>query len=160
MRKNYEIHDINEMGNPNMFMDKKAHHRFGYQRRIKDATDSNLLNNFFKCAKWVEENCPNLNGKFPCRHEVYHWTRLVVENGKAYLEYGSHGYGFEFALSLTETAYVSTGSCQSKPYAFPNIFFFRNDALEEFLRQWQSIKSDIISTNAIQRKVFSEEFEA
>ena len=37
MRKNYEIHDINEMGNPNMFMDKKAHHRFGYQRRIKDA---------------------------------------------------------------------------------------------------------------------------
>lgn len=159
MRKNYEWHDINEMGSPNMSMDGKSHPRFRFQQNMVGRTNNNLLSNFFKCAKWVEENCPNLNGKFPCRHEVYHWTRLVVENGKAYLEYGSHGYGFEFALSLTETAYMTTGSCQSRPYAFENIFFFRDDALEEFLSQWQSIKNSILSENAVQRKVFSNEFE-
>lgn len=159
MRKNYEWHDINEMGEPRMFIDGKSHPRFGLQQKMIEETDKNLLSNFFKCAKWIEENCPNLNGKFPCKHKVYHWTRLVIENGKAYLEYGSHGYGFDFALSSTETAYKTTGSGQSRPYAFENVFFFRNDALEEFLSQWKSIKNSILYANAVQKRVFSDEFE-
>ena len=159
MRK-YDFHCINEIGPASMFMDNKPHPRFGCERGMLSRTNQELLSNFFKCANWIKENCPNLNGEFNCRHSPYHWTRIVVEHGKAYLEYGSHGWGFDIALSLTETAVMSRGSCQSLPYAFENVFFFRNDALEEFLTQWRTIKESIIAKNNIQSNVFSDKFEA
>ena len=87
----------------------------------------------------------------------YHWTKLIVENGKAYLEYGSHGHSFEIALSTTETAYKSTG-CLFGKYAFENVFFFRNDALEEFLSQWAMLKFEIISKYRTQSDIYSIDF--
>lgn len=145
MRKNYVPCDINST-------------EFQFEFKQIEKTDKRLLNNFFKCAEWIEKNCRNLNGTFECKHNPYSWTKLVVENGKAYLEYGSHGYSFEYALSTTETATMTTGSCQSDPYAFENTFFFRNDALEEFLREWASIKNSIIIENEIQNKIYDENF--
>lgn len=131
--------------------------RFSYEKGLWKKTNQVLLNNFMKVANWIAENCPNLNGEFDCRHNVYHWTKLVVENGKAYLEYGSHGWDYEIALSTTETAVFSRGSMQSLPYAFDELFF-RDDALEEFLSQWQTIKQYVIAKNDTQNKVFSEDF--
>ena len=119
-----------------------------------------MLNNFFKCANWIEENCPKLNGVFECRFNTYYWTRLVVENGKSYLECGSHGSNFTYALSKTETATFSIGSMQSKPYAYKDTFFFRNERLEEFLSQWETIKKEILNYNIVQCKVYSDEFTA
>lgn len=154
--RRYVYHDIDEItrntisGNPAL--------RFGWENGLLERVNETLINNFFKCASWIEENCPNLNGEFKCRHNPYYWIKLVVENGKAYLEEGSHGYNFEIALSTTETARMTTGSMQSTPYAFLGKFFFRNDRLEEFLSQWGSIKNMIVAKNNVQSRVFSEEF--
>lgn len=154
--RRYEYHDIDEItrntisGNPAL--------RFSWENGLLERVNETLINNFFKCASWIEENCPNLNGEFKCRHNPYYWIKLVVENGKAYLEEGSHGYSFELALSTTETARMTTGSMQSTPYAFFGKFFFRNDCLEEFLSQWGSIKNMIAAKNNVQSRVFSEEF--
>ena len=159
MRK-YHYCDIDEMGLACWYVDGIARKRFRNEIRMEEQTDKALLANFMKCAKWVEENCPKLNGEFNCRHDPYHWTRLVVEDGKAYLEYGSHGWGFDIALSTSETAVMTRGSQQSLPYAFSGHLFFRNDALEEFLSQWKTIKVYVESANRVQRHVFSEEFTA
>lgn len=154
--RRYEYHDIDEItrktisGNPAL--------RFSWENGLLERVNKTLINNFFKCASWIEENCPNLNGEFECRHNPYYWIKLVVENGKAYLEEGSHGYVFDIALSRTETARMTTGSMQSTPYAFLGKFFFRNDRLEEFLSQWGSIKNMIVAKNNVQSRVFSEEF--
>lgn len=129
-----------------------------YELGLFKSTNRILMSNFNKVAKWIEENCPNLNGTFKCRHQVYHWTALVVENGKAYLEYGSHGHDYEIAVSTTETATFSRGSMQSLPEAYDGVQFFRNDALEEFLSQWKSIKEEIVAKNAEQTYVFSDDF--
>lgn len=134
--------------------------RFGCEKNMLERTNQSLLSNFFKCAKWVEENCPALNGEFQCKHNTYYWIKLVVENGKAYLECGSHGWGFTTALSQTETAVFTRGSMQDLPYAFEGKHFFRNDRLEEFLSQWKTIKSQIVSANNIQTAVYDENFEA
>lgn len=131
-----------------------------YENRLLDNTNETLISNFNKVAQWVEDNCPHLNGEFSCRHNPYYWIQLVVENGKAYLEEGSHGYSFHIALSTTETAVKSTGSMQITPYAFNGIQFFRNDFMEEFLKQWASIKERIIAENKAQCAVFSEDFVA
>lgn len=131
-----------------------------FDARLHRELNPTLLSNFFKCAKWIEENCPNLNGEFRCKHDPYGWTKLVVENGKAYLECGSHGYDFSYALSTTETATFSRGSCQTRPRAYRNVFFFRNDGLEEFLSQWIEIKQKIIVANRVQSAVFSDNFTA
>ena len=131
-----------------------------YEERLLEETNEVLVENFNKVAKWIQENCPHLNGKFSCRHNPYYWIKLVVEEGKAYLEEGDHGYGYSLALSTTETATFSRGSMQRTPYAFQGLQFFRNDRLEEFLKQWPSIKEDIIVENASQRNVFSDDFEA
>jgi hypothetical protein len=131
-----------------------------YELQLKNKTNVSLLNNFFKCADWIEENCPKLNGEFKCEHNPYYWIKLVVENGKAYLECGSHGWRFDFALSQTETAIFSRGSMQDLPYAFEGKHFFRNDRLEEFLSQWKTIKSQIVSANNIQTAIYDENFEA
>ena len=160
MKRTYDYKDINEMGLSQWYVDGVSHPRFGFELKRIEKTNKSLLNNFFKCATWIAENCPNMNGTFNCKHSPYHWTRLVVEDGKAYLEYGSHGWGFDTALSLYETAVITRGSMQSIPYAFRNIHFFRNDALEEFLSQWEQIKASIISANKLQSNVFSEEFVA
>lgn len=157
--RNYEYHSINEMGKAEWSMNGKPSPRFTHEMNLKKNTNSTLLANFLKCAMWIEKHCPNLNGKFPCRHQVYHWTQIVVENGKAYLEYGDHGYDFTIALSSTETAVMSRGSCQSKPYAFEDILFFRNDALQEFLSQWDSIKTAIIYESRTQNQIFSDGFQ-
>lgn len=131
-----------------------------YARRMLENTNKVLISNFNKVAKWIEENCPHLNGEFSCRHNPYYWIKLVVEDGKAYLEEGSHGYGYEMALSTTESATFARGSMQCTPHAFNGLQFFRNDRLEEFLKQWPSIKESVILENASQRNVFSDDFEA
>lgn len=151
MARKYEYHSFDEKTRNGLGT------RFSYEKGLWEKTNPVLLNNFMKVAKWIEENCPNLNGEFDCRHNTYHWTKLLVENGKAYLEYGSHGWGFDIALSTTETAVYSRGSMQSLPYAFDELFF-RNDALEEFLSQWQTIKEYVIAKNNVQSKVFSTDF--
>ena len=160
MARNYEYHNINEMGRPSSFIDNVARPRFSCELRLINDTNPILLENFNKCARWIADNCPRLNGVFDCRHNPYYWVRLVVENGKAYLECGSHGWGFDIALSLQETAVHSRGSCQRNSYAFRNVQFFRNDRLEVFLSQWSCIKSAIIAKNIIQSRCFSESFEA
>lgn len=156
MRKYYIPQDINETTISEV--SGKLCKKFGYENNLLKQVNENLINNFFKCAKWIEENCPSLNGEFPCRHQPYHWTKLIVENGKAYLEYGSHGYSFEIALSTTETAYKSTGAYLANTYAFENVFFFRNDALEEFLSQWATLKFEIISKYRTQSDIYSIDF--
>lgn len=156
MRKYYMPQDINKTTISEV--SGKLCKEFGYQNNLLKQVNENLINNFFKCAKWIEENCPSLNGEFRCRHQPYHWTKLIVENGKAYLEYGSHGYSFEIALSTTETAYKSTGAYMANTYAFENVFFFRNDALEEFLSQWATLKFEIISKYRTQSDIYSIDF--
>lgn len=156
MRKYYMPQDINKTTISEV--SGKLCKEFGYQNNLLKQVNENLINNFFKCAKWIEENCPSLNGEFRCRHQPYHWTKLIVENGKAYLEYGSHGYSFEIALSTTETAYKSTGAYMANTYAFENVFFFRNDALEEFLSQWTTLKFEIISKYRTQSDIYSIDF--
>lgn len=39
-----------------------------YERRMLGNTSKALISNFNKVAKWIEENCPNLNGEFRCKH--------------------------------------------------------------------------------------------
>jgi len=131
-----------------------------YEENLLKKANPMLIRNFNKVAKWVAENCPKLNGEFRCEHNPYYWIQLVVENGKAYLEYGDHGYSFSLAMSMEETATMATGSCQRKPYAFKGIQFFRNDKLEEFLKQWSAIKRKVIAENSIQSNVYSDDFTA
>lgn len=158
MRKNYVYRRIDEIttntmhGNPTLV--------YTFENTLLKRTDERLMKNFCKVAEWIGENCPNLNGEFRCKHDPFHWTKLVVEGGKAYLETGSHGWGFEIALSTTETAVFSRGSMQSNPYAFFGVRFFRNDRLEEFLSQWFDIKQKVIAKNNIQSNVFSDSFTA
>lgn len=154
----FEYHDINEMGKASSFIDNIARPRFRNQIKMVEDTNPTLMANFFKVAEWIKKNCPNLNGTFSCRHNVYHKIDLIVENGKAYLCEGGHDYGYSTYLSTTETAVYTQGSCQSAPYAFHNVFFFRNDRLEEFLSQWQSIKQNIIAKNIVQSNVYSADF--
>lgn len=130
-----------------------------YERRLLANTNKVLIANFNKVAKWIEKNCPHLNGEFNCRHNTYYWIRLVVEDGKAYLEEGSHGYGYSMALSTTESATFTRGSMQCTPHAYKGHQFFRDDMLEEFLKQWKSIKEFVIAENAAQSSVFSTDFE-
>ena len=158
--RTFEFHDINEMGNPEMFIDNKAHPRFSYELRLLEGTNKTLIANFHKVCEWIEENCPHLNGKFECRDNFFYKIHLIIENGKAYLCTGSHSYGYELYLSKTETATYTQGSCQDKPYGFKDIFFYKNDRLEEFLSQWGSIKRQIILKNDAQSRVYSEDFVA
>ena len=158
--KKFDYHDINEMGNACMFMDRKPHPRFSSELKMLERTDKTLINNFIKVAKWIEENCPTLNGEFECRHNVYYKIHLIVEDGKAYLCEGSHNIGYSTYLSTTETAVYTQGSCQGAPYAFRNVFFYRNDRLEEFLSQWPTIKMYVMSKYKLQSKVYSENFTA
>ena len=44
-------------------------------------------------------------------------------------------------------------------YAFENVFFFRNDALEEFLSQWAMLKFEIISKYRTQTNIYSDKFQ-
>lgn len=133
---------------------------FCYEKKMEEKTNQTLLSNVKKTFAWIKENCPNLNGTFECRHHPYHWVRLVVENGKSYLEEGSHGWDFDVAMSDTETAVFSRGSMQEKPYSFPQHFFFQNNYMEEFLSQWGDIKECVKLKNQVQTSVFSEDFEA
>lgn len=132
----------------------------GYESRLLAQTPKVLVSNFNKVAKWIEENCPSLTEEFSCRHNPYYWIKLVVEDGKAYLEEGSHGYGYSVAMSTTETATFTRGSMQCTPNAFEGVQFFRKDRLEEFLSQWQEIKKFVIAKNKVQCNVYSEDFEA
>lgn len=131
-----------------------------YEEGLLKKVNSQLVANFNKVAKWIEENCPRLNGEFSCSHNPYYWIKLVVEDGKAYIEYGSHGWGYELAMSTTESATFSRGSQQCTAYAYDGIQFFRNNALEEFLKEWGIIKERVILENRAQSLVFSDNFEA
>ena len=133
---------------------------FGWELGLLKRTNKTLIANFHKVCEWIEENCPHLNGEFVCRHNPFYKIHLIIENGKAYLCTGSHSVGYELYLSKTETATYSQGSCQGNPYGFKDIFFYRNDRLEEFLSQWGSIKRQIILKNEMQNKVYSEDFVA
>ena len=84
MARKYEYHTFDETCQGMRGLTQ----RFKNEQNLFERTNIILITNFLKCAQWVEENCPNLNGEFSCYHEPYHWTKLVVENGKAYLEYG------------------------------------------------------------------------
>lgn len=158
MRRNYSYQNIDEMhigsfsGEPCL--------RFSHEHGLLQKTNEQLMSNFCKVAKWIGENCPNLNGEFHCKHDPFHWTKLVVENGKAYLETGSHGWDFDIAISTTETAVFTRGSMQRNAYAFLGVLFFRNERLEELLSQWSYIKQQIIAKNDIQKNVFSNTFTA
>lgn len=152
--RRFEYHRIDERGKAS------PSPRFSYEQKRLESTDPILLANTMKVFAWIKENCPNLNGEFHCRHNPYYKIHLIVENGKAYLCEGSHGYGYATYLSAEETAVYSQGSCQSAPYAFKDVFFFRNDRLEEFLFQWKLIKNEVIAKNRLQESVFSDDFEA
>ena len=132
----------------------------GYEDSLLKNTNKTMISNFNKVAKWIETNCPHLNGKFKTSHDMYGWVTLVVEYGKAYLERGSHGYGFDIALSTTETATMTTGSCQSIPSAFLGKQFFKNEELEKFLKEWKDIKAKVIAENENQCNAYSDDFEA
>lgn len=130
-----------------------------YEKTLFNSTNQQLLGNVLKCFKWVKDNCPNLSGIYDCRFNSYYWLRLVVENGKAYLEYGSHGYDYSIALSLTETLTFTRGSMQQIAYGYDELFF-RNDRMEEFLSQWHSIKNSIVADNERKNKIYSDSFQA
>jgi hypothetical protein len=129
-----------------------------YAKNMLACTNDVLVMNFNKVAKWIKENCPSLNGEFNVSHNPYYWLKLVVENGFAYLEEGSHGEKYSTALSATETATFVRGSMQSVPNAYC-AQFFRNDRLEEFLKEWHSIKSKVVAEYKSQRNVYSPNFE-
>lgn len=133
---------------------------FSYESKLLAETNGRLMTNFKKVAEWIREHCPELNGKFNCAHNINHWTRLTVENGKAFLEYGSHGWGWDLALSEDETAVMSPASLQQIPYAFAGVLFADNARLEEFLIQWPEIKKRVIEENNNQMLVYGENFEA
>ena len=120
-------------------------------------TDPMLLRNFNKVLLWLWQNCPKLNGTFYCpqnEHQVY-WVRLVVENGRPFLEVGVKGHWhFKRALSRTVTA-VSDNSCTTKAYVTQ---FFRNEDLERFLKDWPRMKVEIINEYTAQRAVYSPDF--
>ena len=132
----------------------------GYAQTLSNKLNPTLLANFKKVCKWIKDNCPNLNGEFHCRHNPYYKIHLIVEDGKAYLCEGSHGWGYGLYLFEDGSAEYSQGSCQSSPYAYNNIYAFRNNRLEEFLSQWQGIKVQIESAYRVQSNVFSEDFVA
>ena len=157
MRTNYEYHSLDEVGKS--FMDGSLQLRFGFERKLYTDTNRYLIANFNKVAKWIKDNCPKLNGKFRLPHNPYYWVELAVEDGKAYLQYGSHGWGWDLALSAEETAVMSQGSMQRNPYAFKGRQFVRNNRLEEFLSNWKNIKEQIIAANRVQTNVYSESFE-
>lgn len=156
----FEEKDLYEMGEPHMFMDGKARPRFSYEQRVINDTNQQLLANFQKVAAWIKANCPKLNGEFHCRHQVYHKTDLTVVDGIAYLQHGSHAAGYQWTLSEFGTDHYSQGSCQHAPYRFSGHYGMPNGVLEEFLTQWPEIKSQIVSANAVQTRVFSNDFEA
>lgn len=130
------------------------------EERLLANSNKTLISNFNKVAKWIEENCPHLNGEFECSPNPYYWISIVIEDGKAYLEEGSHGWEYKTALSTTETATFSRGSMQSTPYAYRGVQFFPNKRLEEFLKEWPSIKGRIIAEKEAQERVYGADFEA
>ena len=132
----------------------------GYAQTLSNELNPTLLANFKKVCKWIKDNCPNLNGEFHCRHNPYYKIHLIVEDGKAYLCEGSHSYGYALYLFEEGSAEYSQGSCQGSPYAYNNIYAFRNGRLEEFLSQWQSIKVQIENAYRVQSNVFSKDFVA
>lgn len=138
---------------------KYNHSISSYAVTLSNNLNPTLLANFKKVCKWISENCPNLNGEFHCRHNPYYKIDLIVEDGVAYLCTGNHGWGYGLYLFEKGSAEYSQGSCQSSPYAYNNVYAFRNDRLEEFLSQWQSIKTQIVIANRVQMKVFDENFE-
>lgn len=159
--RQYKFADINEIGPAWRFIDGKPHPNYGYEQRLLANTDPRLVENFHKVCDWIAKNCPTLIGEFPCEHRVYYWLTLKVEDGKAYLEKGSHGHSlFECAISRTESATAHPGSCSSEMTAFDGVFFFFNERLEEFLKQWPSIKQRVFAEYKAQSNVYSSNFEA
>ena len=157
-RKNYDYYDINEQQIGSY--SGTLCYRHSVEKRMLDEADPILIENFVKVAKWIKKCYPRLNGEFRCKHNPFYWIKLVVENGKAFLECGSHGWDYDVALSETETATFSRGSMQNRAYAFHGQLFFRNSLLEEFLTQWPTIKSSVQIEGRAQRLVHSREFEA
>lgn len=153
---NYINKDINEMGSH--FRTGEPVYRYDYQRNIINSTNHALLENFFKCAKWVKEHYPKISDTFHTSHDPYFKLDLIVENGIAILAYGSHSAGYEWYLSELGTAYYSQGSMQSVPYLFADTYGFRNDKLEKFLSEWQTIKSLIISRGNVIDSIYNESF--
>lgn len=116
----------------------------GFNKQMFEKVNRSYISNFNEIAEWIKNNYPNLNGKFELPHNPYYWIKLVVVNGKAYLQTGSHGYSFDIQLSTTETALLVSGSEQRIPYAY-SAQFFRNDRLLKFLENWKMIKQQIIA---------------
>ena len=56
MRKYYIPQDINETTISEVT--GKLCKKFGYENNLLKQVNENLINNFFKCAKWIEEKLP------------------------------------------------------------------------------------------------------
>lgn len=130
-----------------------------YEYRMIEKTNQQLMNNFHKCCSWVAENCPNLNITIKCKGDNDKWLKFIVENGKAFLECGPWGWGFDIALSNTETATFVRGSMQRRPQSFNNVFFFHNHLLVNFLQEWSTIKNTLIEQEQKQTLIFSDDFQ-
>ena len=158
MRTNYSPRNIDETHYSDYC--GKVVSRFSYEKNLLADTNPTLIRNFLRVCDWIATNCPNLNGIFNCSHDVYSWVRLVVEDGKTYLECGSHGWGWDIALSSTETAVMNPASMQKNPYAFKGNLFFKNNHLEKFLKEWSVIKQKVVDENNRQMLAFSDDFRA
>lgn len=134
--------------------------RYDYARGIILACNKTLVDNFFKCAKWIKEHYPTLTETFHTAHNTYFKLDLIVEDGVATLASGSHANGYEWYLSELGTGYYTQGSMQSKPYLFENVFGFREDRLIKFLSEWETIKELITIRGDRLNKIYSEEFTA
>lgn len=137
-----------------------AYENNGYVHRMEELTNKMLIKNFFKCCDWIEDNCPNLTMRLKFNGNKEKWLRLTIEHGKAYLECGDWGWGCDIALSRTETAKCSTGSQQTKAQCFTDVFFFHNDLLEIFLKEWNKTKELILLESEKQNIIFSDNFTA
>ena len=137
-----------------------AYENGGYEYKMEQLTNKVLVKNFFKCCDWIEDNCPNLKMQVKCKDNKEKWLRLEIENGKAYLECGDWGWDFQIALSRTETATFSRGSQQRNPHCFTDVFFFYNDLLVTFLKEWDITKQLILAERNRQNIVYSDNFTA
>lgn len=134
--------------------------RFDYERRAILACNKTLVDNFFKCAKWIKEHYPEMTETFQTAHDPYFKVDLIVENGVATLASGSHGSGYTWYLSELGTGYYTQGSEQRMPYLFENVFGFNEDRLVKFLSEWGDIKEQITIRGNRLSKIYSEEFTA
>lgn len=156
-KEDYKVCDLEEKM---IGLDGNERFRFDYERKVILACNKTLVDNFFKCAKWIKEHYPEMTETFQTAHDPYFKLDLIVENGVATLATGSHANGYEWYLSELGTGHYTQGSEQRKPYLFENVFGFRETRLVKFLSEWGNIKDMITIRGERMNKIYSEEFTA